>query len=135
MKNEIRWKQRFANFTKALKTLESAVDLHNQRELSDLEKQGLIQGFEFTHELFWKTIKDFFAERGNTAIYGSKDATREAFSAGLISSGKDWMDMINSRNLSSHTYDNEISDTIVNKVTQTYIGLFKEAWQNLNKLI
>ena len=121
---DIRWVQRFSNFKKALKTLKSAVNLSNQRELSDLEKQGLIQAFEFTHELFWKTVKDFLSNQGNQTIYGSKDATREAFNLGLIDQGEDWMKMIESRNLSTHTYDQEISELIVEKTKQSYIHLF-----------
>jgi len=121
---EIRWKQRFSNYKKALTTLTSAVQLADQRPLSDLEKQGLIQGFEFTHELCWKTIKDFFKDQGKSDIYGSKDATREAFQEGLLNDGETWMEMIESRNLSSHTYNIEISEEIVFKVLDKYYPLF-----------
>ncbi len=133
-KKDIRWKQRLTNFTKALKTLEEAVDLYHERQLSNLEKQGLIQGFEFTHELAWKTIKDFFTEKGNNDIYGSRDATREAFNNGLISNGEQWMKMIESRNLSSHTYNNEISDDIVEKVVHQYFSLFISLQKKLEEL-
>ncbi len=121
-----RWKQRFQNYKKAFANLRSAVDLANQRPLSDLEKQGLIQGFEFTHELYWKTVKDFFQEQGNSSIYGSKDATREAFHAGLIQHGETWFQMVQSRNLSSHTYDNEIADGIITDILENYYALFLE---------
>jgi nucleotidyltransferase substrate binding protein (TIGR01987 family) len=119
-----RWKQRFSNYQKALMTLTMAVKLAEKRPLSDLEKQGLIQGFEFTHELYWKTLKDFFKEKGTTDIYGSKDATREGFQNGLLQNGDIWMEMIESRNLSSHTYNNEISDEIVHKILTSYYQLF-----------
>jgi len=76
---EIRWIQRFDNYSKALLQLNNATELANERELSELEKQGLIQAFEFTHELAWNTLKDFLIDLGNKDIYGSKDATREAF--------------------------------------------------------
>ena len=58
--NDIRWQQRFSNFQKALEQLEKAINLSEERELSNLEKQGLIQAFEFTHELSWNVMKDFF---------------------------------------------------------------------------
>ncbi len=102
---DIRWIQSLDSYIKALKQLENAVKLSQIRELSDLEKQGLIQSFEFTHELAWNTIKDFFNYRGNKQIFGSKDAVREAFSYGLIEDGESWMKMIQSRNQSLHTYN------------------------------
>lgn len=131
---DIRWKQRFANFEKALNTLKAAIDLYHERPLSDLEKQGLIQGFEFTHELAWKTLKDFFTDKGNNNIYGSKDATREAYQTGLISEGELWMKMIESRNLSSRTYNNEISESIVDKVVHHYFTLFNDLRDKLNNI-
>ncbi len=76
---DIRWQQRFNNYTKALAQLRDAVTLAQQRSLSKLEQQDLIQGFEFTHELAWKTLKDFLEHRGVLDLYGSKDATRQAF--------------------------------------------------------
>jgi nucleotidyltransferase substrate binding protein (TIGR01987 family) len=84
---DIRWQQRFHNFSKALSQLAEAVELAGQRELSKLEEQGMIQAFEFTHEMAWNTLKDFLESRGAQNIYGSKDATREAFKAGLIENG------------------------------------------------
>jgi nucleotidyltransferase substrate binding protein (TIGR01987 family) len=81
---DIRWIQRFNHFKKAFSQLKEAVELSEQRPLSKLEQQGLIQAFEYTHELAWKTLKDFLEERGVQNLYGSKDATRAAFKCGLI---------------------------------------------------
>lgn len=120
----IRWQQRFANFNKALAQLEKAVKLSAERPLSDLENQGLIQGFEFTHELAWKTLKDFMEAHGTTKIYGSKDATREAFRLGLITDGEGWMKMIKSRNESSHTYNEKVAEEIADDITGKYFDLF-----------
>lgn len=85
--------------------LNEASDLSRERALTELEQQGLIQSFDFTHELAWKVMKDYFYHQGNNEIYGSRDATRAAFKAGLISNGKEWMKMIVSRNQTSHTCD------------------------------
>lgn len=123
---DIRWKQRFSNFQKALGALSDAVELSYERNLTDLEKQGMIQGFEFTHELCWKTMKDFIMDRGNESIFGSKDAVREAFKLGLINDGELWMKMIESRNLSSHTYNNEIANNIVDSIVGIYFKLFQD---------
>lgn len=130
---DIRWQQRFSNFKKALSQLEKAIIIQNERNLSALEKQGLIQAFEFTHELAWNTLKDFFEYQGNTSITGSRDATREAFNKGLIQNGEGWMDMIRSRNKSSHTYNEEVAEEIVFHITETYYPLFNELKSTLEK--
>ncbi len=136
MSNDIRWQQRFSNYQKALKQLKAGVDLSAQRELSLLEKQGLIQAFEYTHELAWKTMKDFLDYKGSTEpIYGSKDATRQAFLMGLIAHGEDWMRMILSRNLTSHTYDEKTVETIVDEVLGNYSFRFEELEQKLSTLL
>lgn len=130
---DIRWQQRFSNFKKALSQLEKAIIIQNERDLSALEKQGLIQAFEFTHELAWNTLKDFFEYQGNISITGSRDATREAFNKGLIQNGEGWMDMIRSRNKSSHTYNEEVAEEIVFHITETYYPLFNELKSTLEK--
>lgn len=124
--NDIRWKQRLDNFIAAFLQLQSAIQLAQTRELSELEKQGLIQAFEFTHELAWNVLKDYFDYQGNYSITGSRDATREAFRMGLIINGDQWMEMIKSRNQSSHTYNKTIANDIVDKITNSYYALFSE---------
>ncbi len=122
---DIRWIQRFNHFTKALSQLQEAVSLAQERPLSKLEEQGLIQAFEFTHELAWNTLKDFLEERGVQNLYGSRDATREAFKTGLIENGEAWMDMIRSRNLTSHTYEEATAAQIVSAIRATYFTEFE----------
>src|SRR5690349_2097753 len=109
MTEDIRWKQRFNNYLKALQSLSRAVALSEQRPLSELEQQGLIQGFEFTHELAWNVLKDYLEAQGFVGLVGSKNATREAFKNALIVDGEAWMDMIKARNLTSHTYNTDIA--------------------------
>lgn len=125
MTPDIRWLQRFDNFLWALLTLEQAALLAKQRPLSDLEQQGLIQGFEFTHELAWNTLKDFLEHKGITGLIGSRDATRMAFKNGLIEDGQTWMDMITDRNLSSHTYQQEVASRIAGNVLTRYYPAFQ----------
>jgi nucleotidyltransferase substrate binding protein (TIGR01987 family) len=120
---DIRWKQRFNNFVRAYRSLEEAVELRKSRELNDLEKQGLIQRFEYTHELAWKLLKDYIEYQGASteiSISGSRDATRQAFNRGLVENGEIWMDMIVSRNLTSHTYEQALADEIVEKIARDY---------------
>ena len=125
MEIDIRWKQRLQNYKKALRTMESAVELAAARELSDLEKQGVIQGFEFTFELAWNLMKDYLEEQGITEIIGSKNAIRQAFNKGLIEDGQIWMEMIESRNASSHSYDEELAKYLQQKITGVYFGHLK----------
>ena len=121
---DIRWIQRFKNYKRALEQLGRAVQLMRERELSELEKQGVIQAFEFTHELSWKTMKDFLEHRGNTEIYGSKDSVRLAFKFGIIEDGEVWMQMVKSKNLSSYTYDEQTANQIVEVICKEYYPAF-----------
>ena len=120
-----RWKQRFDNYQRALGRLQEAVSLAGSRELSELEKQGLIKAFEFTHELAWNTLKDFLTERGAEKMYGSRDVTRLAFKEGLVVQGETWMSMIKSRNLTSHTYREEVAQEIYENIINRYFWEFK----------
>ncbi len=123
---DIRWKQRLSNFSKALAQLELAVQLSQEKPLSNLEKQGLIQAFEFTHELAWNVMKDYFDYQGaSELITGSRDATREAFQKGLVRAGDEWMEMIKSRNKTSHTYNLSVAEDIVSKILTSYFDEFK----------
>ena len=131
---DIRWKQRFSNYRLALSRLADGVCLARQRPLSELEKQGLIQAFEFTHELAWNVMKDFFAYQGNVSIMGSRDAVREAFAKGLVEEGEGWMEMIKSRNQTSHTYNQKVADEIVERILEAYFPLFESLSRRLTEL-
>ena len=111
---DIRWIQRFDNFTKALAQLNLGVELLKVRPLSLLEEQGVIQAFEYTHELAWNVLKDYLTEYGGLiGLIGSRDTTREAFKRDLIGNGELWMEMIKSRNLSSHTYNEATAKKLI----------------------
>jgi nucleotidyltransferase substrate binding protein (TIGR01987 family) len=132
--DDVRWQQRFTNYKRALNNLTGAVQLSAQRPLTDLERQGLIQAFEFTHELAWKTLKDFLQARAVSGLYGSKDTTREAFSQGLIADGELWMEMIRHRNLSTHTYDEAMVNEIVSAASLRYLPAFQVLARQLGAL-
>jgi len=134
-RENIRWIQRFDNYKNALSQLSDAVRIQSERKLNSLEEQGLIQAFEYTHELAWKTMKDFILSRGNTEIYGSKDATREFFQLGLIEDGETWMNMIKSRNKSSHTYNQEIADELLKLIVDNYHSLFIDLKSKMDSLV
>jgi nucleotidyltransferase substrate binding protein (TIGR01987 family) len=139
MEQDIRWQQRFSNFVKALHKLSQAVEYikHNFTDeestiddsdlgyiLDDIIKEGLIQRFEYTHELAWNVMKDYANYQGNSTIAGNRDATREAFQMQLIADGKVWMDMIGSRNKTSHTYNEETANEIYFKILNDYYPAF-----------
>ena len=132
---DVRWQQRFSNYKKALLHLDNAVELSEQRALSYLEKQGVIQAFEFTHELAWNVLKDYLQDQGNQNVKGSKDATREAFRVGLIADGEQWMAMIQSRNISSHTYDERTAEQLVNAIIEHYFALFVSLQTEMGKYL
>lgn len=121
---DIRWQQRLANYQRALKQLNDAVTLRSQRPLSTLEQQGLIKAFEFTQELGWNVMKDYFEYQGNPTLTGSRDAIREAFKRGLIEDGEGWMDTIKSRNQSAHLYDEARANQLVERIAGHYLSLF-----------
>lgn len=119
---DTRWKQRLANYTKALAQLNKFID---KGELNELEEQGVIQAFEYTYELAWNVIRDYLREQGNQNIHGSRDAIREAFNLELIGDGEGWMDMLKDRNLTSHTYNEETAQAIAEQIMTRYFLLFE----------
>ena len=136
---DIRWEQRFSNFSRAMVKLQQSVEyIHNDfvddnvdeegvdSVLDEMVKEGLIQRFEYTHELAWKVMKDYAEYQGVTTISGSRDAIREALQMNLIDSGEVWMDMMLSRNKTSHTYNEETANEIYNKILKEYFPEFKK---------
>jgi nucleotidyltransferase substrate binding protein (TIGR01987 family) len=128
---DIRWQQRFKNYQKALRQLEKFL---KQKDLNELEEQGLIQAFEYTYELSWNVIKDYLSFQGITEIIGSRDAFRIAFNRNLIGEGQVWMNMIESRIKSSHTYNEEIAKEILKEIREKYFTQFIQLETKLKSL-
>jgi nucleotidyltransferase substrate binding protein (TIGR01987 family) len=125
---DIRWIQRFSNYRKALIQLGKAVNIvsavsNSSSDQNDLLAEGLIQRYEYTHELAWKVMKDYEEYQGITDIMGSRDAIRVALRAGILDDDR-WMDTISDRNLTSHNYDDETAKHIVNNIINVYYPLF-----------
>ncbi|MCQ4322416.1 nucleotidyltransferase substrate binding protein [Stutzerimonas stutzeri] len=129
---DVRCQQRLDNFRKALLQLDEAVELMAQRELSKLEKQGVIQGFKYCYELGWNTLRDFLVWQGIDGIVGSRDTIREAFSKGLISDGHGWMQMLTDRNRTSHTYNEETAEAILTNIQLQHHPLLKALEQTMS---
>lgn len=126
--SDIRWQQRFANYQKVFRQLEEFLE---KPELNKLEEQGLVKAFEYTYELGWNTLRDFLQYQGEQDLVGSRDTIRRAFSTGLIDDGHGWMDMLESRNRTSHTYNEETAQAIAKSVRTRYALLFKDLEQTL----
>jgi len=135
MAQDIRWQQRFENYKRALTQLTAAVELSTQREFTQLEKQGVIQGFEFVHELAWNVLKDLLEFEGIQGIVGSRGTVREAFKRGLLADGELWLDMIDKRNLTSHTYNAELAQDMVHTIVHRYYPSFVALQQQLMQRI
>lgn len=129
--DDIRWIQRFNNYSKAVAQLTRFIE---RGDLNEFEQQGLIQAFEYTFELAWNTIKDYFESQGEVNILGSRDAFRLAFRRGLISNGETWMSMITSRTLTSHTYNEDTADKIAGDVATLYFPEFVALQERLKLL-
>ena len=138
MEIDNRWHQRLSNYNKALNKLENAVEFinisfldENEKKIMDLGlvldemiKEGLIQRFEYTHELAWNLMKDYAEYQGNNNVGGSRDATREALQLKIIEDGEIWMDMIQSRNNTTYTYNEATANEIYHKILEEYFPLF-----------
>ncbi|AXT30130.1 nucleotidyltransferase substrate binding protein [Pseudoalteromonas tunicata] len=119
MTEDLRWQQRLQNYKKALGQLLSALSEYDEHAPAII-KEGILQRFEFTHELAWKVLKDFLEYEGHQGITGSRSASRLAFSLGLVEDGQVWMDMLESRNRTVHTYNESVLEQEFAKVQQAY---------------
>lgn len=131
---DIRWKQRFENYQKAFGQLKSAIEDNGANPIPII-KEGILQRFEFTHELAWKVMKDYLEYEGIQNITGSRSATREAFNKNLVLNGQVWMDMIESRKKTVHTYNEDVLEIEFLKVINSYFELFETFEQKMKSLI
>ncbi len=129
---DIRWRQRFSNYCLALSQLQKFIE---RGELNEFEEQGLIQSFEYNFELAWNTMKNYYENQGETNMQGSKDVIRLAFKRGLIEDGDVWMEMVSSRILTSHTYQEQIAKQVVSDIRRQYYDRFIKLKNNFNTII
>lgn len=143
MNLDIRYKQRFANYTKALEQLKKSLNYFQQEmdngdeDLVEIIRTSVIKSFEFSFELAWNLMKDYAIYQGIVEVAGSRDAIREAFSMGLISEEHQmiWREMIISRNQSSHTYNESTAIDILEKIEDDYIKAFQSFWDKMKTLV
>ena len=129
---EIRWRQRLETYHKALNRLKEVIDLKQSRPLSALEKDGMVQRFEYTQELAWKVLKNYIEYQGGERLVGSRDTIRQAFSMGLILNPDPWFDMLESRNETVEVYDEGIEDELINKIILNYFPILKDLYSHIS---
>lgn len=128
MRNDIRWKQRFENFERAFLLLQDAFK-KDSAQMSDLEKEGVIQRFEYTFELAWKTLHDYLVYSGvSFDQITPRSVIKQAFAAKIIKDGQTWMDMLEQRNLMSHTYDSKIFEDAFSNISQHYLVALEQVF-------
>jgi nucleotidyltransferase substrate binding protein (TIGR01987 family) len=126
--DNIRWKQRFQNYEKALLLLKEAINLKNP---DIIQKAGLIQFFEISFELSWNLMKDYLVEQGFETARSPRDSIKKAFETGLITDGHTWLQALENRNLTSHTYDETTANQVVNEISKAYFPLLSQLYDNL----
>ena len=121
---DIRWKQRFQNFDRAFVLLRQALE-NGPEVLNPLEKEGVVQRFEYCFELAWKTVKDFMEQSGFVfAAVTPRQVLKEAFAARILADGQVWIDMLDHRNLLSHTYNQVGFEQAVEAIHLRYLAGF-----------
>lgn len=122
---DVRWEQRLTSYSDALSQLAGDIKVAGARSLSEMESRGLVKSFEFTYELAWNVVRDYFEHQRMGPVIGPRDAFLEAFRVGLVSDGESWMEMIVSRNQTNQTYNRATAQTIVTKTVTVYFPLFE----------
>jgi nucleotidyltransferase substrate binding protein (TIGR01987 family) len=127
---DIRWLQRFANFNKALAKLAEVFE-EREDDLSELEQEGMIQRFEYTFELAWKTLQDLLRYKGYLDIAGSNPVLEQALKDGYLTDAEGWKAMKKSRELTSHTYNSETAEEIADSIRFSYYKLLVDLAKRL----
>lgn len=128
---DIRWKQRHQNFAKALARLESAIALEHP---DVFQKAGLIQFFEMSFELAWNCVKDVLESQGHQDVLGPRAALKKGFEGGLVGDGHGWLEALEGRNLTAHTFDEARADALVQQIRQRYLPLMRSLAERLASL-
>ena len=127
-----RWLYRFDNYKRAFGLLREAMEIVEEREVSQLEKEGIIQRFEYTWELAWKVLRDYLTYQGVVIDTATPRATiRAAFAANVITNGEVWMETLDARNKMSHTYDFKTFEKIIAAIQSDYLALFDQLHETL----
>ena len=128
--NNTRWKQRFDNFKQANKNLHETADCINSENLNKIYTMAIIQAYEMCFELAWKTMKDYLEYYG-TSVENPRSTIKEAFAQQIISDGQSWIEMMEARNKTSHTYKESFAKQIAENILNNYMPLLDNLEQIL----
>jgi nucleotidyltransferase substrate binding protein (TIGR01987 family) len=126
---DIRWKQRFENFEKSFLLLKRTLEI---KKPSEAERGGLIQFYEMTFELAWKLLRDYLYEQG-FSVNSPREAIKQAFQSEIIEDGQSWIDALEDRNLTTHTYDEETALKVVKSIKTSYFPLLNSLYERIKK--
>lgn len=122
---ETRWVQRFENYKQALSNLSETIDCIQKDGNSKIYTMALIQAFEMTFELGWKILKDYL-EYSGIMVNTPRDSIKEAFKMNFINDGQGWIEMMEARNKTVHTYKEEFAKGLCNDILTNYFNMFNE---------
>ena len=132
MENQgIRWKQRFQNLEKAYLKFQHALQAQAKEPQNELYQMALVQAFEFTFELGWKTVKDFLVYSGVKGVSLPRDVIKQGFHFQVIEDGQLWIDMMQDKNLMAHTYSEENAQKALAKITGQYSDGIRQVYTYL----
>jgi len=131
MESQTRWKQRFQNFAKAYALLKKFSESEYPEEM---EQMARIQAFEICFELSWKVLKDYFYDEG-IIINSPRGIIKQAVQNGIFTEGRVWVEALDSRNTTSHAYDEEIAEDISHDIRDEYLEIFEELYEFFQKKI
>lgn len=128
---DIRWQQRFDNFKRAFLLLREAME-SDRDKMSQLEKEGIIQRFEYTFELAWNVLKDRMEYDGiSLDRISPKNVIRQAYASRYIADAEPWLKMIGDRNLMSHTYDFAKFEAVIERIDALYLPILNDLYMQL----
>ena len=121
-----KWHERLTTYKNAVDRLKEVINLSKQHTLNEFERDSLIKRFEFSYEMAWKLMMSYEKENGITGVLGSKDVIRQAFKLSLVNNGEAWLEMVDTRNKTSHLYDEEMAADVIDEIIYTYYPLLAE---------
>ena len=125
---DIRWKQRFQNYEKAFHRLSRAINIVKATPDDDLLQSGLVQTYEYTFELAWKTLKDYLELEG-FLLRSPRETIRQGFQSGYITNAEDWLQALSDRNLTVHIYDDEIISRVLKDIFERYFFILQTFYE------
>ena len=131
MNKELRWQQRFQNFERAFLLLDKSIDISDP---SDTERAGIIQFFEMSFELSWNLMKDYLESEG-FVVDTPRESLKQAFQSNVITDGHVWMEALDDRNLTAHTYDEATAEKVIGNIKEKYHPALSELYKSFKARI